>query len=96
MQHGSPNKAIEVLQVVPYELGQPFPFEYLGPMYPIYVRGQAYLGTRDGQAAATEFKKILEHREIIVNYPLGALSHLQTGGRVYLFLAGRGSKTSVR
>jgi eukaryotic-like serine/threonine-protein kinase len=79
MQHGNHQQALELLQTIPYELGQPFPFEYLGTMYPIYVRGEAYLATRNGEAAAAEFRKILEHRGIILNFPLGALTHLQLG-----------------
>jgi tetratricopeptide (TPR) repeat protein len=79
MQHGNHQQALELLQTIPYELGQPFPFEYLGTMYPIYVRGEAYLATRNGQAAVAEFHKILEHRGIILNFPLGALTHLQLG-----------------
>jgi tetratricopeptide (TPR) repeat protein len=77
IHHGSYQQAIELLRVMPYELGQPFPFEYLGTMYPIYVRGEAYLAMRNGPAAVAEFQKILGHPGIIVNYPLGALARLQ-------------------
>jgi predicted Zn-dependent protease len=44
-------------------------------LYPVYVRGQAYLAARDGSKAAVEFQKIVDHRSIAVN-PLGALAHL--------------------
>ena len=46
---------------------------------PAYVRGQAYLATRQGPEAATEFQKILDHRGIAVGDPIGALAHLQLG-----------------
>ena len=72
-------KAIAILQAsVPYELADPPPFS-AGTMYPVYLRGEAYLGARDGQRAAAEFQKILDHSGVIVNFPLSALSHLGLG-----------------
>jgi hypothetical protein len=46
-------------------------------MYPIYVRGLAYLAQHDGTHAANEFQKILDHRSITISDPIGALAHLQ-------------------
>jgi eukaryotic-like serine/threonine-protein kinase len=40
---------------------------------------QAYLATHNGAAAASEFQKILDHREIVQKLPLGVLAHLQLG-----------------
>jgi len=66
--------AVSALEVAaPYELGQS------GHMYPSYVRGRAYLALRQGQEGATEFQKILDHRGIVGNDPIGALAHLQIG-----------------
>ena len=48
-------------------------------MYPIYVRGEAYLAAHQGKEAAAEFQKILDHRGIVLNFPLGALVHLGIG-----------------
>ena len=48
-------------------------------MYPVYVRGEAYLAARKGREAAAEFQKILDHRGVVVNQPIGALAHLQIG-----------------
>jgi hypothetical protein len=45
-------------------------------MYPIFIRGQAYLDLRQGKEAAAEFQKFLDHRGVVVNYPLAALSRL--------------------
>ncbi len=59
----------------PYELGGP-PQLQIGTLYPAYVRGQAYLMEHNGTAAAAEFQKFLDHRGIVVNYPLGSLAHL--------------------
>jgi eukaryotic-like serine/threonine-protein kinase len=70
-------RAIQMLQpTLAYELGEPSPFTSLGGMYPVYVRGQAYLKARQGQQAAAEFQKFLDHRGVTVNFPLGALAHL--------------------
>ncbi len=44
---------------------------------PVYVRGRAYLKVRDGQRAAAEFQKIVDHRSIVANDLLGALAYLQ-------------------
>jgi trimeric autotransporter adhesin len=41
--------------------------------------GQAYLALGRGKEAATEFRKILDHRGIVVSDPIGALAHLQLG-----------------
>jgi eukaryotic-like serine/threonine-protein kinase len=71
LTHGNASKAIEILQTaVPYELS------VSGQMYPVYIRGLAYLGAHNGLAAAAQFQKILDHRGIVPNTPIGALSHL--------------------
>ena len=40
------------------------------------MRGEAYLAAHEGSEAAGEFQKILDHRGIVVNEPIGALAHL--------------------
>ena len=79
--HSNPQQAIDVLAVAAlYELGCPAIGYYNWPnMYPVYVRGEAYLATRQGNEAVTEFQKILDHRGIVLNEPIGALAHLQLG-----------------
>lgn len=62
----------------PYEFGQTrYSAVYWTAMYPAYVRGEAYLAAHQGAQAAAEFQKILDHRGIVVNEPIGALAHLQ-------------------
>jgi hypothetical protein len=56
-------------------MGAPLPFQF-GTMYPVFLRGQAYLEAQNGQAAAGEFQKLVDHRGIVLNFPLGALAHL--------------------
>jgi len=62
----------------PYELGDPPPMQ-TGMLYPAYLRGQAYLLAKNGSAAVAEFEKLLNHRGIVLNFPTGALAHLQVG-----------------
>jgi eukaryotic-like serine/threonine-protein kinase len=45
-------------------------------LYPAYVRGLAYLRGQQGAAAAAEFQKLLTHRGLVGNHPIGALAHL--------------------
>ncbi|MFZ3330996.1 MAG: serine/threonine-protein kinase [Candidatus Acidiferrales bacterium] len=72
------SKAVDALQAaMPFELG------VAGGLYPIYVRGEAYLAARQGSEAAAEFQKIVDHRGIVVSEPIGALAHLQIG-RAYV------------
>jgi serine/threonine protein kinase/tetratricopeptide (TPR) repeat protein len=79
LSHNNPAKTVDLLQSVsPYELGLPYPFAS-ATLYPVYVRGQAYLQLHQGEQAASEFHKLVEHRAAVVNLPLGALAHLQLG-----------------
>jgi predicted Zn-dependent protease len=45
-------------------------------LYPVYLRGQAYLRAQQGGNAAQEFQKILDHRGITGNSPVVPLAHL--------------------
>jgi predicted Zn-dependent protease len=73
LNRNEPLKAIEALQpATPYELG----IMAMGAgLYPVYVRGEAYLAAREGGQAAGEFQKITDRRSIGLN-PVGALAHL--------------------
>ena len=82
LNHGEPAKAIELLQIATsYEMGTPRSsiHGYFGALYPVYLRGEAYLAAHQGAEAAAEFQKILDHRGIVVSDPIGALAHLQLG-----------------
>jgi eukaryotic-like serine/threonine-protein kinase len=77
LSKGDGKKAVELLQPSSaYELGQPAQFQ-VSTMYPVYVRGQAFLKEGQGQQAAVEFQKILDHPGLVVNYPLGSLARLE-------------------
>ena len=45
-------------------------------LYPVYVRGEAYLAAGQGAPAAAEFQKILDHSGIVRNCWTEALAHL--------------------
>ncbi len=81
VSRGNASEAIECLRVAtPYELGQTTSSTYgWTALYPVYVRGEAYLAAHQGSEAAAEFQKILDHRGIVLNEPIGALAHLQLG-----------------
>jgi serine/threonine protein kinase/Flp pilus assembly protein TadD len=79
LQRNDSAKAVEILRAsIPYELADPPPFSS-GTMYPVYLRGQAYLSSGNGALAAAEFQKIIDHPGVIVNFPFIALSHLGVG-----------------
>ncbi len=43
------------------------------------MRGEAYLALHQGAQAAAEFRRLIDHRGIVVSDPIGALAHLQFG-----------------
>jgi eukaryotic-like serine/threonine-protein kinase len=74
---GNPVKAVEILETArPYELGSPSNISMSLSMYPVYVRGLAYLSAKHGTEAATEFQKILTHRGIVQTELIGGLARL--------------------
>jgi eukaryotic-like serine/threonine-protein kinase len=76
----NPRAAIDHLQdASSVESGQIWSAEGISCLYPIYVRGEAYLGAGEGGAAVAEFQKILDHSGIVWNCSTGALAHLQLG-----------------
>ena len=47
-----------------------------GFLLPSYLRALAYLKANQPQLAADEFQKLLEHRGIVLNNPVGALAQI--------------------
>jgi serine/threonine protein kinase/tetratricopeptide (TPR) repeat protein len=73
----NPAAALNVLQASSaIEMGQILFVANLSCLYPVYLRGEAYLAAGQGSAAATEFQKILDHSGIVWNCWTGALAHL--------------------
>jgi eukaryotic-like serine/threonine-protein kinase len=80
MRGKQPSRAVEDLNIVVLPLELAGPSAMPGPTrYPAYARGQAYLATGDGEKAAVEFQKLIDHPGLTVNYPLGALARLGLG-----------------
>jgi tetratricopeptide (TPR) repeat protein len=82
LNHNEPSKAIELLDATTsYEGGVRSTGSDLligaGTLYPIYVRGLAYLMKDQGSEAAREFQKILDHPGIVLSEPIGAVARLQ-------------------
>ncbi len=69
LQRGKRTQAIQILQAASR-------YENVSNFYQNYLRGQAYLGERNGAAAASEFQKILDHRGWSPTSPLYPLAHL--------------------
>jgi serine/threonine protein kinase/Flp pilus assembly protein TadD len=77
LSRNKPDSAIEELQAsVPIEFGQvPF-LPNASCLYPIYVRGKAYLAAGQGKLAASEFQKIVDHGGLVWNCWTGSLARL--------------------
>jgi tetratricopeptide (TPR) repeat protein len=77
---GKPSAAIEDLQIASrYDLALGrlgFVARY-GALYPIYVRGLAYLAARQPAQAKGEFQRMVEHPHITLVDPMIALARLQ-------------------
>jgi len=73
----NPTAGLNALQTAsPIELGQILFVNNISCLYPVYIRGEAYLADGQGTAAAAEFQKILDHSGIVWNCWTGALAHL--------------------
>jgi serine/threonine protein kinase/tetratricopeptide (TPR) repeat protein len=72
--------AIEQLRAAgPVELGLPSGNAVNSCLYPVYIRGQAFLAAGRDREAAAEFQKILDHRGLVWNCTTGALARLELG-----------------
>ena len=75
LERKDPNRALEVLKVTSaIELGLPTIVNVY--LCPVYLRGEAYLMLHEGNAAATEFQKVIEHYGLVGNFQWGALARL--------------------
>jgi tetratricopeptide (TPR) repeat protein len=73
----NPALALNTLQAAfPIELGQIGFVINLSCLYPVYVRGEAYLAAGQASAASAEFQKIIDHSGIVWNCWTGALAQL--------------------
>jgi tetratricopeptide (TPR) repeat protein len=74
MAEKKPREGIDLLtKSKTYEMGG------WASLYPAYLRGLAYMQAGDGQNAAVEFQKLLDHPGVVEVDVTGALAHLQLG-----------------
>jgi len=74
LEHKDPNRAVDLLEETStIELGETGSPVALAP---VYVRGETYLALLDGDRAAAEFQKFIDHRGLVSIFPWGALAHL--------------------
>ncbi len=72
-----PQKALDELVVAQkIELGQTGVSNITPSLYIPYIRGEAYLALKQGNEAAAEFQKIIDHPGIVVNSPNGIMAYL--------------------
>jgi tetratricopeptide (TPR) repeat protein len=70
------DKAITALApAAPYELGGVIQTVNFA-LYPVYLRGGAYLAAKQDNSAAAEFQKILDHAGVVLYEPIGSLAYL--------------------
>jgi serine/threonine protein kinase/tetratricopeptide (TPR) repeat protein len=80
LSHGNAAKVVESLQSASaYELGEGIGSLNFSCILPAYIRGEAYLATKQGAAAASEFQKLLDHRGLVANCWTGGLAHVGLG-----------------
>jgi tetratricopeptide (TPR) repeat protein/predicted Ser/Thr protein kinase len=93
--HHDYSKAVEELvPAIPYETGQANGGSTISiALYPVYVRASAFLAAKQGKEAVAEYQKIIDHRSVVLNAPIGALAHLGLG-RAYA-LAGDSVKAKI-
>ncbi|MGO9084919.1 MAG: winged helix-turn-helix domain-containing protein [Candidatus Sulfotelmatobacter sp.] len=88
-----PNRAIELLKAASTIERSGLTGSLAILMSPAYVRGKAYLMLHDGNGAAAEFQKFIDHRGLVSNFPWGALARLGLA-RAYA-MQGDPAKTKV-
>ena len=75
LERKNPKQAIELLRLPGMmDLSQATSFNVY--LCPVYLRGQAYLMLHDGNAAAAEFQKFINHYGLVGNFPWGSLARL--------------------
>ena len=76
LNRGNAQRAADILvPIASYDFYSPPQFQ-IEPMYPAFVRAEAYLKLGDAPKAAVEFQKLIDHRGMVLNSPIGALARL--------------------
>ncbi len=67
---------------------------FFGSLYPVFVRGQAYLAAGKGQEAAVEFQKLIDHVGLMMADPAGARARLEKARSLALAGDNVGARTA--
>ena len=89
LNRGNAAAALDLLQTTA-------PYEAQSCMDAVYARGQAYLASHQGNAAAAEFQKILDHRGLMNVCPLMSLAHLGLARARALSADSAGARTAYQ
>jgi len=86
LKSGRAEQAIEFLKAAPYDYAVPGTafVATFGGMYPVFVRGQAYVAAGKPAEAVKEFQKIVDHPGVVLADPVGALARLELGRAYHL------------
>jgi serine/threonine protein kinase/tetratricopeptide (TPR) repeat protein len=87
LERQDPNRAIELLKAASTVELSSITATLTIFLCPVYLRGEAYLMLHDGNGAAAEFQKFIDHRGVVLNFPWGALARLGLA-RAYAVEAG--------
>ena len=71
-----PSQAIELLKVASTIELSSITADLTIFLRPVYPRGEAYLMLHEGNAATAEFRKFIDHRGVVMNFPWCALARL--------------------
>jgi tetratricopeptide (TPR) repeat protein len=90
LERKDPDRAIELLKAASTIELSSITADLTIFLCPVYLRGEAYLMLHDGNRAAAEFQKFIDHRGVVMNFPWGALARLGLA-RAYALEAGVGA-----
>jgi len=76
LERKDPRRAIELLKVASMIELSSITASLTIFLCPPYVRGEAWIMLHDGNRAAAEFQKFIDHRGVVMNFPWGALARL--------------------
>jgi eukaryotic-like serine/threonine-protein kinase len=96
LRRGEPARAIQALTAAsPYEFGGNLETVNF-VLYPVYLRGRAYLATKEGGLAVAEFQKILDHAGVTRGELIAALAQLEIARAFVLTGNAKGAKTAFQ
>jgi predicted Zn-dependent protease len=76
LERKDPTRAVELLKAASTVELSSITADLTIFLCPVYLRGEAYLMLHDGNAAAAEFQKFIDHRGVVMNFPWGAMARL--------------------